>query len=135
VKRGFLILAFGLTACGGSNVPDMPSYLMTARLDTGLASVIADGCTSVRYNDAYGTALMKTVSEQFVTDGRTVDELNAWIASEEHDEWVTSSSQAYFQRNGVDPNAPVGSVEDDMCRIADQEIASGSGIGKLLEKV
>ena len=141
MRYGYIALAFGLSACsgggifGGDDAPDMPSYFLNAGFEIGMAQTTAEVCSSVDFKDERATARQQAVAEQLVADGHTADELRQWQASPEYKEWAEARTLAYFNEKGIPPEVNLGEASDDACRIADEEIAAESGIGRLLEKV
>ena len=136
-----IALAFGLSACsgggmfGGDDTPEMPSYFLNAGFEIGMAQTTAEVCSSVNFVDERATARQQAVAEQLVADGHTAAELREWQSSPEYKEWAEARTLQYFTQKGIPPEVNLGEAGADACRIADEEIAAGSGIGRLLEKV
>ena len=135
MKNLSLPLVFAVVACTTTATPAMPSYLLDASFEIGMARTVADSCTKVSYQAEDGTARQQAVAEQFVAEGRSADELQAWQSSDEYEAWARERTVAYLEARGVDPNANIGASEEEACKLADDEIAANSGVGKLLKKV
>lgn len=137
MKHRSMVMVLAAAGCSltGGGAPEMPDYFLDASFETGLAQTVADACTSVRYLDAAGTARQTEVAQRYLSEGNSADDVKAWLASDDYDAWANQRTRAYLSAKGVNPDISLGAAEADACRIAEEEIAAGSGIGQLLEKV
>ncbi len=136
MRTHLTVLALALAGCStGGGAPDMPGYFLDAGFEIGMAQTTADVCTSVRYREDAANTRQQAVAERFIAEGRRPDELEDWLSSPEYEAWADERTRTYLAAKGIDPDISLGAAEEDACRIAEEEIAAGSGIGQLLEKV